>query len=287
MKKLIFAVCVFSLICSQADAQSRRVRVDVVSNAPTGGVALTPLWVGFHDGSFDSYNGGLSSQVGLERLAEDGDASVISADFLGGYTYVDDGMSNRVLTGQTVGRVDGVLAAANGTPPPIQPGESTSAVFDIDVTENQYFSYASMVLPSNDFYVANGNPTQWDLSSILDGSGSITFDIGLPGTVNDAGTEVNDFSTSAANGLFGLAGGQTGPNQGADEFGVNANVLGSPFADFLNLPDGQDLSLLDFNNSTLYSNGIATVTITAVPEPGSLGLLTAVLCGLSLSRRRR
>lgn len=45
------------LLTSQA-ALALQVEVTVTSNAPTGGVYLTPLWVGFHDGSFDSYNGG-------------------------------------------------------------------------------------------------------------------------------------------------------------------------------------------------------------------------------------
>lgn len=286
MKKLIFAICVFALSVPQADAQTQRVRVDITSNAPTGGVALTPVWVGFHNGSFDSYNGGTSSQEGLERIAEDGNASVLSSDFLGGYTYIDAGASNRVMTSQTSGRVDGVLAAADGTPPPIEPGEVTSGIFDLDLAENQFFSYASMVLPSNDYYVANGNPTAHDLASIF-GGGSISFDIGLAnGGVNDAGTEINDFDTSAANGLFGLSGGQGGPNEGADENGVNANVIGDPFAGFLNTPAGADLTLLNFNDTSLYGNGIATVTITAVPEPTSLGLIGLGIGGLFLRRRR-
>jgi len=67
MKKIIFGLCVFALSIPQVQAQTQQVRVEVTSNAPTGGVAITPLWVGFHNGSFDSYNGGLSSQEGLER----------------------------------------------------------------------------------------------------------------------------------------------------------------------------------------------------------------------------
>ena len=291
MKKLVFAICAFALAVPQINAQTQQVRVDVVSNAPMGGVALTPLWVGFHDGSFDSYNGGLSSQSGLERIAEDGDASVISTDFLGGYTYIDNSsgsaVSNRVLTSQTSGRVDGVLAAANGGPPPIQPGESTSAIFNLDANDNQFFSYASMVLPSNDYYVANGNPTAWDLSSIF-GGGSVSFNIGLPGTINDAGTEINDFANSPGNPLFGIDPGQTMADQGDAEGGVNANVVGDPYANFLSqdLADGVDFSLLNFNDANVYGNGIATITITAVPEPTSLGVVALGLGGLFLRRRR-
>lgn len=76
MKKLpLLLAVVLAFASSQVDAQSQQVRVTISSNAPTGGVALTPLWAGFHDGSFDSYNGGQSAQQGIERIAEDGDAT--------------------------------------------------------------------------------------------------------------------------------------------------------------------------------------------------------------------
>ncbi len=285
----VVAVVVASTFASRAQA-IQRVRVDITSNAPDGGVALTPVWVGFHDGSFDSYNGGLTSQVGLERLAEDGDNSVISADFLGGYTYIDNSsgsaVSARVLSSQSGSeRVDGEVASTTGAPP-IQPGETATSFFDIDTSGiNRYFSYASMVLPSNDFYVANGNPFAHDLSSLYDGEGSVTFSIGLPGTVNDAGTEVESYVTSAANGLFGLAGGQSGPNQGADENGVNANVLGPDPLSALNFIEGTPATF-DFNDSSLYPNGIATITITAVPEPSSIALGVLGLVGIGMISRR-
>ena len=264
------------------------VEVEITNNGPSNGVAITPVWVGFHDGSFDSYNGGLSSQEGLERIAEDGDTSVLSADFLGGYTYIDAGSSVKVLSSQPgVDRVDGTIASAG--PPPITPGESTSQLFTIDIDgSNRYFSYASMVLPSNDYYIANGNPTAHDLMSLYDGVGSISFNIGLAGTVNDAGTEVNDFATSAANGLFpgrGLPAGQGGPNVGADENGVNTNVA-NPFAGFLNSA-GVDLTGFDFNDIGLYPNGLATITITAVPEPSSLLLTGIGIAGVLGFRRKR
>ena len=280
--------CLALLIGSSSSSQALEVRVEITNNAPSNGVAITPVWVGFHDGSFDLYNGGLSSQEGLERIAEDGNTAVLSSDFLGGYTYIDGGSSSKVMSSQSGSeRVDGTIAS--GGPPPITPGESTSQYFTIDIDgSNRYFTYASMVLPSNDYYVANGDPLAHDLMSLYDGEGSISFNIGLAGLVNDAGTEVNDFATSAANGLFpgrGLPAGQGGPDEGADENGVNSNVANA-FSGFLN-SGGVDLTGFDFNDNGLYPNGIATITITAIPEPSSLALACLGIAGITCYRRSK
>lgn len=287
MKKLIFPVVlgIAAFATSNLQAQTQQVRVTVSSNAPTGGVALTPLWAGFHDGSFDSYNGGLSAQEGIERIAEDGDASRLISDFNAGYSYIDNSSGTATsalyLTSQTSGRVDGLIGSVTG-PPPIQPGESASAVFNLTSGQNDFFSYASMILPSNDALVFNGGPTAHNISSLFSGGAPISFVIGQAGTVNDVGTEVNDFA-DVADPLGLVGGGQSGPNQGADEFGVVTNITGDYFSTFANQPVGEDLSLLNFNN---YSNGVATVTIEAIPEPSSAVVLGLGLTGLFARRRR-
>ena len=136
----------FSFLLTRNSHATTPVRVTITNNSPDGGTFITPVWVGFHDGSFDTYNGGLSSQEGLERLAEDGDTSVISSDFLGGYTYIDPvgPTSARILSAQAgADRVDGTVGGA-----PIAPGDSVSLDLVIDTDgSNRYFSYASMVLP--------------------------------------------------------------------------------------------------------------------------------------------
>lgn len=140
----------------------------------------------------------------------------------------------------------------------------------------------------------SGNPLAHDVSSLFTGGGPISFDIGLAGTVNDVGTELSDFSTAAPGGaalatLFpALAGatGQSGPNTGANENGVVTNITGDPFAGFANTPAGADLTLFNFNDTSLYSRGLATITITAVPEPSCLGLPGLGLAGTFVRRRR-
>ncbi|MCB1749084.1 MAG: spondin domain-containing protein, partial [Gammaproteobacteria bacterium] len=218
--------------------------VTVTNHAPADGVWFTPFWVGFHDGSFDVFDVGASAGSALEALAEDGNAGPLATAFSGA------GLGGAVGAG------------------PIAPGTSVSQVFDLATDgSNDFLSFAAMVLPSSDFFVGNASPQALSLSGLLDGS--FTHAAWTIGVVYDAGTEVNDFATSAANGLFGIAGGQSGPNEGADQFGVVTPAAGSDYLAFLNL-GGADVSGLDFDNyQTLATIEVAT---TPVPLPASLPL---------------
>ena len=104
----------------------------------------------------------------VERIAEDGDASVLSQEFL------DSG----------AGDVDGVLDGVG----PIAPGATVSKVFSLDANSprSRFFSYASMVIPSNDAYVANGGP---EAHPVFDETGAfLGADFFISGAeVNDAG----------------------------------------------------------------------------------------------------
>ncbi len=173
------------------------VKVTFTNEAPEGGTFLTPPWIAFHDGNFDSYDGGSPSSPELERIAEDGNAAPLSNAFLA----------------SGAGTVDGVLDGLG----PISPGLSVSKTFRIDANnpQSRYLSYASMVIPSNDAYVANGDPLA---HAVLDAEGNftpLTVEI-LGSEVNDAGTEVND-ETPANTAFFG----QETPDTGVAENGVN------------------------------------------------------------------
>jgi hypothetical protein len=186
------------LVGSAAQASSAQIQVDFTNNAPAGGTIQTPVWVGFHDGNFDVFTTGQAATAGLEALAEDGNISVLSNEF----------------NASTVDGVDGRIGNA-----PIGPQDSASHIFTVNTDgSHNYFSYASMVLISSDFFIGNSNPLAVDLSGLLTGMvTSLRFDVFR---VYDAGTEVNDFSSAPATSLFGIPGGQTMANQGADENGV-------------------------------------------------------------------
>lgn len=186
------------------------VTVTIENLSPANGTTLTPFWVGFHDGEFDTYNRGEAATPGLEKLAEDGKANLLGDEF--------DQSGH--------GFLDGVIGTA-----PIAPGKVMSQVFDLDenTRASTYFSYASMLLPSNDFFVSNGNP---QAHKIFDDEGNfIGADFFIVGSdVLDAGTEVND-ELAASTAFFS----QASPNTGEIEDGVVTAATGF-------IPNGRILS---------------------------------------------
>lgn len=170
---------------------TQKLSVSVENLAPQNGTSLTPTWVGFHNGGFDTYNRGEAVTEGLERLAEDGTTGVISQEF----------------AASGAGNVDGVVGGA-----PIAPGDIARTTLAVDPTTGRFFNYAAMVLPSNDTFIANGNPEAFQ---VFDENGNF---IGTEFTVTqalDAGTEVND-ELPANTAFFG----QATPDTGVDEDGV-------------------------------------------------------------------
>ncbi len=170
------------LLATSISAQGVRVNVSIQNAAPNNGTFQTPVWVGFHNGSFDSYDGGaLASSLpipgsdAIERLAEDGTTGPISTDF--------DTLGH--------GIVQATMAGPNG---PIAPGDATTMSFLLDPNDprSRYFSYASMVIPSNDAFVANGNPLAHPVFDVTGNFVGGDFFVAGPNAVNDAGTEVND-----------------------------------------------------------------------------------------------
>jgi Ca2+-binding RTX toxin-like protein len=176
------------------------VTISVENLAPEQGTFLTPLWFGFHDGTFDTYDRGRPVSPGLESLAEDGATELISQEFdLAGF-----------------GTVQGTILGGEGTLGPIDPGEIANFTVELDSDDpgSRFFNYASMIIPSNDFFISNGNERA---HQIFDEEGNfIGADFIILGSnVLDAGSEVND-EIPANTAFFG----QQAPNTGVSENGV-------------------------------------------------------------------
>lgn len=202
-----------------APATAEEVRVTVENLSPAGGLYLTPLWVGFHDGTFDLYDRGQPASEGVERFAEDGDFGALREVF---------GAS---------GGLDAVILNPEGFAgaPVFDPGQSTTQVFDLDPASHRFFSYGAMLLPSNDAFIANGDPQAVTLFD-EDGNfaGPVSFVV-YGNEVLDAGTEDNTEMDAA---FFD----QSAPDTGVTSGGVVE--LHPGFNGSIGNPDGVPVNFL-------------------------------------------
>ncbi|TWU66346.1 spondin domain-containing protein [Crateriforma conspicua] len=244
-------------------AHAATIQVTIENLGLDGSTHVTPVFIGFGDGTFTPFTPGQSATTAIERLAEDGNTGPLESAF-------PFPSANRTT-----------LVEGNG-PPTFDAGESATATFDIDLNGGtNRLLLATMLLPTNDWFIATqGNGV--DLSG-LTVSSPISFELNR---LYDAGTEVNDFATSAANGLFGLSGGQTGPNIGTDENGVVTFLgeigINDRLADFEG-SDPFDGRPVDFNPTL----SPLRVTVSAVPEPATCVAAGAFAIGGLVAQRRR
>ncbi|MCB1772035.1 MAG: spondin domain-containing protein [Gammaproteobacteria bacterium] len=243
-----------------AGALATQVQVTVENLTGEGGLYFTPLWVGFHDGGFDSFDVGGNASASIEAIAEGGDASGLRADF------------------SASGGVDGVIVAPEGFggAPVFDPGDLVSASFDVDPLSQAYFSFASMVIPSNDAFIGNDDPMAY---RIFDATGVFVgpVDILVTGAeVWDAGTELNDGLGAAFSTLGGTS---TDEMMAIGVHGGLGALLGSTTAAGTVI----DPVAGDF---TQPGYALARITINAVPAPPTLAMLALGAVLVSSARRR-
>ncbi len=140
---LLLAVGLAALAFAQpAVAAPKRVTVTIQNIAPVNSVAFAPLRVGFGNGSFDAFNNGTTATAPIITIAEGGSGSA----WFPAFSAADP---TAVLGSVGTG--------------PLLAGQSATAMFTIDSMTNNFFTFASMVLPSNDFFIGNDNPTAFRL----------------------------------------------------------------------------------------------------------------------------
>lgn len=263
---------VAALTLIAAPAAATTLSVTVTNEFGSDGFALTPVYSAFHNGSFDTYNIGDPATQGLETLAELGAAGDI--------------MSERTASNpeSTAGLVFG---GPEGMPRPIFGGETATAEIEItDETAQRFFSFLSMVVPTNDTFIGNGDPTEFE---IFDAAGTFLGPQTITVTgdrVRDAGTEVNDPADGPAfaAGIDATAG------------TVEGGTVQPGFAD-LALFEGLETAGGFTIGTDLFGDGatasdftIATITISEVaPVPlpaGGVLLLSALGLGVAVRRKR-
>ncbi|MGA8277551.1 MAG: spondin domain-containing protein [Rhodanobacteraceae bacterium] len=216
----LLAACLFGI----APAGATSVRVTITSLAPANGIYVSPFWVAFHDGSFDLFDMGAAASPELERIAEDANTMPIASAF---------------EAADPAGQ-DATITEPSGFPglPVFDPGNSATQVFDLDPDTQGFFTFASMVVPSNDAFVGNDDPEAYP---VFNDDGSVrSFDIVVNGNqVRDAGTEVNNEMDAAFLN-------QTAPDTGETEGGV---VMPHPgYNGSVGNPDGMPVNILGGTN---------------------------------------
>jgi Ca2+-binding RTX toxin-like protein len=185
---------------------TQKLSISVENLAPQNGGSIAPFWFGFHNGQFKTFDVGQRASAGVEQLAEDGAPTGVIREF--------------AAAGQ--GTVQGALRGTFGGGGPFAPNDLVRTTVEIDprAATSQYFSYAAMILPSNDKFIANADSKD---VRVFDANGRF---LGAEFTVNaseawDAGTEVND-ELPANTAFFG----QATPNTGVTENSVVSQSRG-------------------------------------------------------------
>ena len=270
-----FCLClILGLVIPMLAVQAEYVTVQIKNVAPDDGILLAPVWVGFHDGSFDLFDVGQPVLAGgtLERLAEDGNPEPLQVEF-----------------GSSVsGGIGCIMVGFEGFPdvPVFEPGEQASAAFDLDPWLNRFMSFGSMVIPSNDAFIANDDPMAIEL---FDGFGNFKG----KQTILILGTEVYDAGTELNNEMDAAFLNQSAPNTGtttSEAVQRHPGFIGS----FANPAPGEDTIILgahidpgifiDPVAGDFTRPGVVVAEITIIPEPATIVLLLGG--GLALLRKR-
>ncbi|MCA9213725.1 MAG: spondin domain-containing protein [Planctomycetales bacterium] len=257
MRTRIFQITAIIVAAAAATSHATELMVTVENLQPPGGLFFTPTWVGFHDGTFDPFDAGGTASDAIEAIAEGGDTAPLSASFAG------HGVDGTIAPGTPFGPSGSAF------------GGTASAMFTVDPASNGYISFASMIIPSNDAFFGNDDPMAYKLFD-MNGNFAGPLTITINGSdIWDAGSEVNNKMGGAA---FSALGGDSvddsgmiAMHSGLDEFigteTANGEMISSAF--------GADTA-------------IARITVTQVPEPGTLALASiGGLALVGLGRRRR
>lgn len=241
-------------LSAAAQAATMQVHVTVQNLTPSNSVSFAPLHIGFHNGSFDSFDIGQTATTAIQSVAEGGAGGAWQAAFAA---------ADPTATRGTIGGL-------------LQPGQTQFMSFTVDTSVNQYFSFAGMVVPSNDFFIGNDGAKDYRL---FDSAGHL-----LLGSITqkanqiwDAGSEVFDPAAAAFVGNNGLR---------TDQHGV-VNFNFAELAAFNGLTTGAGYV---FNSGLSYNQDVYRISFSAaaVPEPQTYALMAAGLLGVvGIARRRQ
>ncbi|MDE2593030.1 MAG: spondin domain-containing protein [Burkholderiales bacterium] len=240
-----------------AVAQAKMVQITVTSEslvAPDS-VTFAPLNVAFHDGSLDTFNIGQAASAGIISVAELGAGTQWHADV--------------AATAPTAvhGQVGGILL----------PGHTASQTFTIDTDKNAYFSFAGMVVPSNDFFIGNDYAKAYKLFDSTGHQQLSGFTV-KANEIWDAGSEVFDPATAA----FVVGGHAVLRNP-------QNSVVARNFAELAAFDGMTTAAGYQFHSGLTANQDVYRVSfnVAAVPEPEAYALMVAGLLTVGFLSRRR
>ena len=252
-----------TLLASAASATT--LEITVTNEQGGGGLYLTPLLSIFHDGTYDTFDAGSSAGAGVELLAEEGSPAGVIGEI------------DAVNASSGTDHATAVIANPAGFAgaPVLDPGEVTTIQVDLDTVTQRFFSFLSMVIPSNDTFIGNDTATAYEL---FDVNGEFVFTNPIEifaGDAWDAGTELDD-GNGAAFAPPTLLGATDTPNGVVTALSNLYFLIDRPQA-----PGGTVQSA---------SGLLASISITEVapvPLPAGLPLLFGALGAIGLLRRKK
>jgi len=238
-----------------AHAQPVQVRVTVQNLAPANSLSFAPLRVAFNNGTYDAFNNGTTPTAPIISIAEGGSG----ADWFPAFAAADP----TATLGSVVGTAGG----------PLFPGVTAITEFTVDPSINRFFTFGSMVVPSNDHFIGNDDPMEYMLFNAA-GQLNITTISQFGNEIWDNGSETEDPANAAF--LVGGVNAQRTPQNGV----VNFNF------DKLDAFNGLTTAAgYTFQRQIGADDEVYRISFEIVPTPGAAALLG--MGGLLAARRRR
>jgi Spondin_N len=255
MRNILLFVAASAGAATVASASSVQLRITVENLSPTNSITFAPLRAGFHDGTFDTFDEGSTATAPIISIAEGGSG----ADWFPAFA-----------SAQPNGIAVSVLPDPAG---PLLPGQSGFADVTVDTAFNQFFSFGSMVVPSNDYFIGNDRPNQY---RILYDSGNL-----LISAINQTASDIWD-AGSEVDGPFGAAFlvGSNNDDRIADNGVVEFEFNGLSVFNGLTTAAGYVFDLQLAAETPVYR-----ISFAVIPAPGVASI--AALGGLAAFRRRR